>query len=236
VRLKKGNMPGSLLYSLFMLPFVLAAIFLTLSTFVGIGVDIFGVDTTGVVYGHETHDDAEGGTSYTLRYKYRVAGSEHNKSAHVSKNEYKRIQDGEELRVRFLPGLSEMSAKLPDTTNGLFMTLFMIGFTTFWDLLIGVFCWGIFIYPFVEKNILRNGVATEAQVVDLIVDATGEDMIYKLKYRFYLASGACLDGEVSVDRSQYYATNRGDRITVLYLPSKPQDHRTLEYSQFEIVT
>jgi hypothetical protein len=204
-------------------------------TIIGIGVDLFGVDTTGVVYAHETHEDAEGSTSHTLRYRYSAAGIDHTKAAHVSKDDYKRIKDGDDVRVRFLPNLSQMSAKLPDTREGVWMTLFSIGFTAFWDLFVGIFCWGIFLSSLIEQNILRHGTAIEAQIIDLIVDASGEDMTYKLKYRFYPASSSCIDGDVSVDRSAYYATNRGDHITVLYLPSNPNKHIALEYSQFEIV-
>jgi hypothetical protein len=232
VRMRKAKARGQFFMMLFMIPFVLASLGMTSAVGIFAATDMFGSTTQGTV---SRHDFASGGdgTEYNLYCTYTIGTEQHTRRISVTQDEYRRLKDGSKIDVRYLPVLPAITSELPQIEGTSPPNWILAAFTLVWDALVTAFCWAMFVVPELQRNILRNGAAATATILDKSLHTSTEDTVYKLKYRFNFPSGRDFVCEVAVTQNEYHKADIGDSLIVFYNEQNPEVCVPIKYSNFE---
>lgn len=199
---------------LFMIPFVLAGIFV-IGLAVSTGVQWWQLRTVGasvdaVVTGFDTSSDDDG-TTYYLLYRFEARDERsYEGRASVSSDMYRATNEGDRIRIRYLPG-DPRTNRLESDISGIPVE---VGFLTLFSV-----CWNVFVIGMFGSMLAQSGklarLARSGQRVDgTIVNISGSedsdgDLSVTLHYTFTSpASGATITGKSSQMRNDLKRTGR----------------------------
>ena len=200
---------------------------------------MFAANIPGYVTGTDIHTSRKGFKSYIAKYEYRVGDEVKTGSGKVSKALYESFQNRDDPRptvtVRYLrlgpfkhAGLSGS-----DTPFGGFA--FFTLWVGFWDSIMSVFLYQLWIKPLRLRQLYKHGEACEGTLVKKRVQ-TGKSSSYYVSYTFKHP----LTGELIATESQVWnvdawkAAKEGALVTILYAPNNPRRSAVYELGGYRV--
>jgi len=186
----------------------------------------------------------EDGTSYHLHYSYSLNGRTYKAIANVPISTYRKFHVGDRVPVKALPMVPHAGAQLQ--VEGEIMSWFWWVFTLFWNAILGNLVWMGYVQPWQRRSLVAYGCAVPGRVVD---KQTGEDgeggHVFKLHYEYVpalapkeggtaLQTAPILRHITAVSEEQWNQVQRGDRLTVLHAPSRPQKSCLYRFSPCQV--
>jgi hypothetical protein len=215
---------------IFILPHMAAGIFIAAMLVLTVLVALFGTDSTGSVLALSTSRGRKGGTTYTVKYRYCIGWSCYTNSASVAWQLFSSLNGPHSLEGQPVP-VKVRYVQLGPLHYHVFTeehsawgeALSLLLFALFWNAIISVFVYALWIAPLRLRLLIRNGQAVAGQVVTSRV-RRGKSTSYYATFRFIdPENGQEIQREMTLpDRAQYDRARAGLPVTVLYDPRKPK--------------
>jgi len=226
---------------IFMLPFIAVGLWLIVILIHRIIIPVAGVITPAVITQRETQSD-EDGRSYHVDFTYTYNGVAYNGGCNVRQGIYDTIEIGSKAQVEILPIAPSYSPRLfTPPGNYQFESFgFLLFFTLFWNGVIGVFVWGLFVWPVMVKRIYEQGIPTIAMIVDKTTSSGEDSTSYIIKYEFtpvdiHGREGSVIKGQETIPEDEWKKFHIGDQGTILYLPNRPRMNVFYQYGGYRVV-
>ena len=226
---------------IFLLPFILIGMWLAATLLHRILLPFAGATAPAVITGRETQSDDDGDT-YTADFTYTYNGVQYTGSCKVDPDVYSTLETGQMAQVEILsltpgvyPRLSNPPGKYP---FGSF--IFLVVFTLFWDGIVALFVWTIYVWPVIAKRIYQWGTPAVATIVDKKTVSGEDSATYTIAYEFtpgdiHGRPGSTIVGRQSVPESAWKEASTGDRCTVLYSPKRPRMNVLYRYGDYQVI-
>jgi hypothetical protein len=182
-------------------------------------------------------------TIYNLDYTFSAGGHNYTKSDTVSQNTYSTanrfsdIQEGTaKVKVRFFQaGPFHYHICTQDSSPGSRIGL-MLFFALFWNAILSVFVYLLWISPLRDRRLLHSGEAIGGVIVSNRINPGRKSTTYKATFRFnHPITGEEIQCEITLPgREQFEAAIEGRTITVIYSPRKPRRALVYELSGYTV--
>jgi hypothetical protein len=228
-----GPGPGIWFARIFLLPHTLVGVGGFVALAIAIVCAATGNDRLARVTAATSSHSAKHGTSYHLAYVYSGAAGVRADGAQVGEGLYRSTPGTIRVRVLEVGPLSwstcveEHSAWQP--------VGFIALFTGFWNLIVSVFVYALWIAPIRARWLVRDGQVTRGEVVSKRVQQ-GKGRAFFVTFRFQEpATEADLSVEMGVrDSSAHARIQVGEPVTVIYDPRKPKRALAYEYCGYTV--
>jgi hypothetical protein len=241
--------------TVFLLPFLLAGVWLLATALLTTSVLMFGQVVPATVLSHDTSSD-EDGTNYSLEYSYSLDGTTYEASDSVSLSEYELWRDGSTINVRVLPLVPSRGSQLQLSSRNPWMKVVLgWGFALFWNCGILSVLVAIYIAPVVRRRLVTHGLPTAGRISDKKTVKGDDSVSYYLHYEFlpieYSMSGPKREatftetprpsfapmwwGKMGVTQNEYENAQIGDPVTILFDPRKSKNSLIYKFSGYEVV-
>jgi hypothetical protein len=226
-------------------------IFIMPHTLVGIGATgywlflwlwaFFGTDLKGHVTNMHTSRTSKGRTVYNVKYSYEMAGQTKTASQGVSRTYYEYLQgldqESPEITIRHLAIWPYHHDEIRTGTGGLWG---QIGFLTlwvgFWDSIMSVFLYQLWIKPLRTRQLYKRGQSTTGTLTRKRAQR-GRGTRYFLSYTYRIFDGSLLTSETEIwSSADWDAAKVGQQVTVLYAEAKPKRSTVYEYGGYTVET
>ena len=215
--------PGLVIWfgRVFILPHTLVGLGTLVAVVVHLLWCLFGVETTGHVEGAHT-GSRKSGTTYWINYSYQGESGGLTGSSDVPQPLYQALSSphGREVQVSHyeigpvhLSGLVGVGTPLGRLGAFLF-------FAGFWNGIMSVFLYGLWVAPYRQKQLVALGAATSGRVVGKRTHQR-KSVTYYVSYAFETAAGEAVQGEMTTSRAGWLKAEDGQVVTVIYWPEKP---------------
>jgi hypothetical protein len=230
VRRTRGGC-GLTFLRLFILPHVCVGIILLLSVPSHLLVSRFGTPVTAIVDQKQTTPTRNGGLMYDIYYHYKLDGRRYDKRASVGKDAYNqtRVGDRHNGRASELWGHSLFVGQPEWEETG---PLGMLGIALFWNGIVSVFVYVLWVVPLRERWIARIGQPAQGIVTGRRERSGRGGKTYLLTYAFTTPEGLEYTGKCSVTNWVYQTALDGTALIVLYDPRRPRWNLAYEYCDF----
>jgi hypothetical protein len=223
-------------------------IFIVPHMLVGIGLIVYllflafmalaGEEVSGRVVAAREGTDDDGDPVYTLEYQYRAGGGEHRGSSTVSREVYRRLADGGVVRVVTFPPAPGIGSGIAGDSGRGTRILFMFLFALFWNGILSVFVWQLWVAPALHRRLYRVGTAAAGTVTGKKVVAGDDSDTCMIHYRFAADGDAVapgmVEGSMAVRREDYDGVREGDQLTVLYSPGRPRRSILYRFGEYDV--
>jgi hypothetical protein len=186
-----------------------------------------GVECEGHVVKKSVEKGSKGHVSYWVDYAYPVAGVEHTGRAFVDQDVYDGLNAGDPVPVRTLesdpehdpwPRIASRSAPMQVLANW--------GVALFWNGIMSVGFWVMYIRPWRARRLIRYGEPTVGMIRSWAPQPTKGGTAYRLTYEYPVTdasglSGTVQTGKMTTQRKQAAGYLPGRPVTVVYDPEKP---------------
>ena len=229
---------------LFILPHTVAGVVLLgvalWSTGLYVGIWLFGDEYPGAVVKKSERRGSKGKWFYTVDYEYMVAGRLHTGQVSVNADEYRQVAEGDRFSVRALESApdSEPWPRLPGqhplaNVGGKWLM------ALFWNGLLSLFVWGVYVRPWRLRQLIRWGRPTTGIVRTAEFFHRKGSKWHQLTYEY--AAAADDGGELAVYTRKMSSppalaagAKSGDLVTVLYDPRKPRRSLIYKFSDYRV--
>jgi len=239
IRRKSGAFGGcGLVFGrLFILPHMIIGLGLLFTVPLTIAEMFFGQVTQGQIIKKWTTSGKK--TNYHIKYEYDVNGVHRSGERSCSQSEYDAIADPSrtqpppsiEIRGLNIAGRYFHEAMLPDESRWGKIGFFMF-FALFWNGVLSVFVYILWIAPWREKRLYRWGTPVPGRIYGKHT-RSGKSTSYYLDYEFIQPQLGMLRKRQSVPSERYYKAHEGQLVTVLCYPHKTRTTVIYEYGDFE---
>jgi hypothetical protein len=228
---------------LFLLPHTLGGLAILFAAVVGtfsyLGVALSGVEMEGRIT-RKTEVKARKGKkiTYTLYYAYTVEGLEYAGNDTVSKEEYAARKEGQAIPLRVVPWAPLAHwTRLPGSSPGVSLVGYWAG-ALFWNGIMMLFLWVLWIQPWQQWRLVRWGVPTLGIVRDVKTTPMKRGYSYTVHYEYTSVPvdyepEQLLTSSVSSHTEEARAIKKGDVLTVLHDPKRPQRSIPYKLADFE---
>jgi hypothetical protein len=203
---------------------------------------LFASDIPGVVTKSDVHNSSKGGTSYTLKYQFEAGGERKSGSSGVSQSVYERIRaaDAEQpaVTVRYFKlGAFEHDELREARGAGWAEIGFLTLWVVFWNSIMSVFAYAIWIRPIRVRLLYKHGETTAGTLVGKRV-RSGKNTSYYVSYEFrHPVTGEMLRAETQVPNGAAWNMAReGQDVTVLYALNNPKRSAVYEFSGYGVIS
>lgn len=238
VRLKKRR-TGLGCIRIFIMPHTLVGIGMIAYALFLAAMLLFGEEVPGrVVDSHQGTDD-DGDPAYTLVYTYRVGGTEYRGSSSVSRETFTRVSDGGVVRVVAFPLTPGVGSSIAGEPGGGGILLFVVVFAVFWNSILSVFLWQIYVLPHLHRQLFRSGSPVTGTVTKKEVARRKGRESHVVHYQ-YAAGGetsapSLMSGKMVVPKEEFGRLAEGDQLTVLYAPRRPSRSLLYRCGEYDVV-
>lgn len=245
---------------LFILPHILVGIGLLIYPVLLGARTLYGVEVPATVVDRIKYRDSDGDKHYKLEIEYDYQGKGYFEDIGLNRKQYRNYKVGEKIYVHFLPlarsYTQEVRAQGTTYEAPEIQTIaFYLFFASFWNCIVGLFFFIMYIAPVIEWWLLRYGRVSTGLVKGKRIDNSGDNTRYEIEYVFtpgkrassvssYLTDHNSVKFQTStrhsrkglavVSKHSYDRINNGDKLSVLYLPTFPKINMTLELSEYEL--
>jgi hypothetical protein len=186
-------------------------------------------------------------TTYSVNVAYAVGNQVCTTSTNVDADVHSQLHAGQAYPVRvFAPWPHTLPVPLgPGSSLWDFTAGGRILFALFWNGLMSMFFWFVWIDPWRKYQLLKWGHVTPGIISSKQV-VPGKNVSYKLTYSYQAPisrdpDGIQVDmqffeGSMSVSKPEFNRAEFGQGVTVLYDPAKPKRSVAYEYSEHEVAT
>jgi hypothetical protein len=199
--------------------------------------------TVGEVYqgritGTSTKSGSKGRTNYNLQYSYEADGQTHKGERSIKSNEYERLsraadaEPAETLEVRALniAGYQTEEAFFPNESRAK-PVLFVLLFALFWNAILSVFVFILWVAPWMEKRLYKYGKPVVGRVVKMHTKHA-KSTSYHLDYEFDHPGLGQRIATMIVPYDRWQQAREGESVTVLCHPHRKRPTLIYEYGDF----
>src|SRR5882672_1078386 len=180
-------------------------------------------------------------TSYHIAYQYDADGMHRSGERTCSRKLYSAINDparnqalqSVEIRTLNLLGRHIHESILPDESRWGRIGFYLL-FAVFWNGILSVFVYVMWLAPWREKHLYRWGTAVPGRIASKHIKS-GEDTSYYLDYEFIQPQFGVQRQKQSVTSDRFNQANEGQLVTVLCYPHKTSPTMIYEYGNFVCV-
>src|SRR6267142_479197 len=228
---------GLIFGRLFILPHMIVGVGMVFMVPLTIVKVFFGSVSDGRIVSKWTTSDE--GTYYHIKYEYDAHGVHHGGERTCSGSEYDAIGDPRraqppppiQIRSIFVLGRDFHEALLPGE-SGLRSIGFFLIFALFWNAVLSLFVYFLWIAPWRTRQLYRWGAPVPGRILSKRI-SSGEDTTYYLDYEFIQPKFGVLRKQQSVSSDRFNQANEGQLVTVLCHPRKKSPAVIYEYGDFE---
>jgi hypothetical protein len=234
VRYKRGKLARNWLIGLLFLPFTFLGIFCLFKAIDLTLADLFGTNTTAEVLSHQIDTDSDNGSTYNITYRFQSGGIDFEKTAGVTQHDYKLLEDGQRVGVRYLPGREKDATKLSDPRLETSETFFSWVIAVFWNSVAVVV--GVVIYANQKRQmkLVRYGESVEGEICGLNVEPSGEDDVYRVAYQFRPTGTYPITRTMKVSKAEFEKARVGQKVRVCFDKENTANSILYEYSDFVV--
>jgi len=199
---------------------------------------LFGRNIPGVVNDTEVTHTSKGGESYRLKFEYQVNGRTKTGSDNVDEAVYQQFRSAEisNITVRYF-GLGPLGhgERYDGNTEGRWALVgFMVLWAGFWNGIMSIFWYVLWIKPLRYRWLYKHGVTTTGTVAGKRT-RSGKSTRYFISYTYRdPVSGQALNAEILVSGAAWNQATAGEPVTVLYAPDKPKRSTIYEYGGYSV--
>jgi hypothetical protein len=183
----------------------------------------------------------KGGTTYHVNYRYEVDGTRYSESESVSADIYHRLKERQKIEVDALRSWPTWCPQpVIEGHSSAWGVLVLAFFATFWNAIVGVFLWALFVQPLRLKKLVQTGWPAVGTIISTEM-RSGKSTTYLARYRFQAAPTnpehklLGVYGECMVPKEMYASIKNGEQVTVLYDPNRPKSNLVYEYADYRAV-
>jgi hypothetical protein len=176
-------------------------------------------------------------TSYHIGYEYDADGMHRKGDRTCSRSQYSAINDParnqtpQSVKIRSLHLGRHWHVALLPGESGWGKVVFYLIFGTFWNGIVAVFVYVLWIAPWREKQLYRRGTPVPGRIYAKRTES-GEDTSYYLDYEFIQPQLGMQRKKQSVTSDRFNQANEGQLVTILCYPNKTSPTAIYEYGDF----
>src|SRR5258706_3502604 len=197
------------------------------------GLLTFGPSTTARVTTQETHTSSKGNKSYSDKYTYVSGGQTYTDSVNLTASQYSQLTPGATLTVKSFH-IGKLGASIVVDPIG--PTLKSLGFlllwAVFWNGVVSIFVWQLYILPLRRRWLAKNGQAIWGSIVGKNTRPLKNGQSYHLRYAYHIASGIHNTSEITVSKREFDRAELPRKALVLYSPAKPTRSILYEFGDY----
>ncbi len=232
IRRRRPSQAGTWLVRLFILPHTLVGIGLTFFLLLVFALILFGSNTQGHVLEKST-SKVKNGYAYHIHYQYEVDHLIHTKKETVSLPEYNALNEGSEIQVKYLNfGFHVFGTMIRPQPHPWQQVGMVVFFTVFWNGIVMVFAWAIYIDPWIRKRLVQLGVTAEGKILSKDV-VRRKTAVYQVQYEFRPAFGPMRIGTMQVQQADWEQAEAGQQVTILHFANHPRWSLIYRFADFE---
>jgi hypothetical protein len=230
VRLRPGGSQRVWLPRLFLIPFQVIGLFLIQIVLIGPATRIFGSDLPARIVS-DTPDPGDAGR-YDVSFVFNGKdGTSRTGHSTIVRHSATRPAIGDRIFVRKLTFLPLSPALTPDDSSSAPGCVEL--FATVWCGCVGVATLVIWLGPWFDKRMVRDGVATPGIITRMIQTQRGRNLSFELQYVFKAANGAEVVGKQTAYSPAFHSFRENQPVTVLYRVKYPANSQLYEISAYE---
>jgi len=183
----------------------------------------------------------EDSTNYHLGYEYDADGVDRKGDRTCSRSKYNAFGDIHKAQPPIhvytlnLLGWHTQEALLPGE-SGLWRVGFYILMALFWNGVVSVFAYMLWIAPWRVKQLYRRGLAVPGRIISKRTSTSDDSTTWYLDYEFIQPKLGRVQEKQSVSSQQFAGAKEGQLVTVLCHPRKKSPAVIYEYGNFECVS
>lgn len=234
--IRRKTAPGCTLTGirLFILPHMCVGVGMLLFLAWELSVLLFGTSSTGNVTGRHTKPSSKGGPTRFIDYAYGNRIADHQQ---VAFNDYQRLATGSPVKVRSLTIAGHSFSLLIDPLAPTLRDIgFLAFFSCFWNGVVCIFVWTLYVLPWRRKWLARNGEPVVGRVTSKVSLPGKNGKTYSVKYDYASSDGLARSGEMPIEPIAYEETREGQNVIVLYDPMKPNHSVVYEFGEYGVNT
>lgn len=198
-----------------------------------------GTDVEGRVT-KKTESKSKSGRTYHIAYTFEVDGAEYGGRLNVDADSYAAAEEGQAVEVRvFDPTRHEGSWPRIAGDNRLSEVGGAAFAAVFWNGILSMFLWQVYVRPWREWRLIRHGTATLGRVREVspcTIGKNGAGLRIRYEYGNELLDAAGLQtGTVRVRQSEHPDVRAGDVLTVLYDLARPRRSLAYKFAAYRAV-
>lgn len=178
-------------------------------------------------------------TNYHIKYEYDAGGVHHGGERTCSKSIYDAIGDPRQtqptIEIRSINILGRHFDEAILSGESRLRSLgFYLLFGFFWNAVLFVFVYVLWIAPWRTRQLYRRGTPVPGRINSKRI-SSGEDTTYYLGYEFIQPKFGLIRREQSVSSQQFASAGDGQFVTILCYPQKKAPTVIYEFGDFECV-
>ena len=249
-RAKKGK--GHWFVKLFILPHTFWAAALLIQFVMAIVVALWGQTVSGRVSDKISKPGRK--PTYTVEYSYRVAQRTFQSKNKVSKEQYAALKSGDVVAIRVLKASPAADTQIVFPGESRWNPVTSLFFETFFvNLIVGVFVYGLYVAPYLQRRLIANGLPTVARIVS-VKEVKGKGTAFQIEYEFApveyanaflsnafqsvpqtLGENQKLRSQMALSKEDGQNMRAGELVTVLFNANKPASHIIYRFADYEVV-
>jgi hypothetical protein len=238
VRLR-GKGSRTTIFTLLMIPQALVGAGTLIYTLFLISLVAFSVPKKGEVAGKTMREDDHDST-YLVRFTYAVDGKRYERSTAVSQNEFAGIREGDGVTIQVHPWFPGAGPYL-SSQNRAGQVIMMIGFSFFWNGILGTFVWMMIIKPARRRSLVSRGIAVTGTITrkEVFRRGAGGTAVVSYAYRTVDDAGRPAEeyrGRMEVQPVDAEELAEGGRSLVLYDKRAPSKSVLYVLSGYDVVS
>jgi Protein of unknown function (DUF3592) len=227
----------------FILPHMAGGVVMAVAFVLTVIVALWGTNTTGSVLALSTSRSSKGHMTYNVKYRYCIGWRCFTNSASVGSQLFQSLSRPTNLegaptpvKVRFI-SLDRLHYHVFTEEHSAWAEAGpLLLFVLFWNALLSVFVYIIWVAPLRERALLRNGQIVPGEIVSTR-ERRARGVTYYATFRFTDPStGQEIKREMTLpSRAKYDEARTGKPVTVIYNPRKPKRAVAYEMSSYRVV-
>lgn len=221
---------------LFILPHTLVGLGVALMFLFKITLGLFGSRVDGRFENESSKLSSKRKTITLLTYSFFANQERHFVEVEVSDSRNRMLKEKARLPIVYLAILPRQTSQLMETDQ-MFPpdTWVSGGIALFWNSILSVFIYAIYILPYRKKRLLMYGVETSGQVTACSSHRGPKGGIRYAVAFSYMVNGLKHENTENVTKAEFENIHEGMSLRIMYDPIKPQRSTAAQLSFWEIV-
>ena len=173
---------------------------------------------------------SKGSVTYDVRFHYTLDGQRHDDGQQVTAGEFRQRHLGDRLtgRAAMFFGQPICLTTAGNTTR---QTLILAGAAPFWNAIMAVFVYRLWITPWRLRRLLETGTAVAGEVTAQRTFRARSGPSVSVRYRFPTPGGP-VEGAATVTGKAIQRLDATRPITVVYDPARPRRNAVYEFAGY----
>lgn len=232
---KHAGFIGLIFVRLFILPHTLLGLGLLLLLLSKFTLAIFGQQSEARVLKKTTQAGSKGGATYKVAYSFTHNVTEYSGNSQIDQAIYQQLRESRSIPIVYLSFLPQYVSDyrepghfFPANTGSFFLI------AIFWNGVVGVFIYVLYIDPWRRKQLIRHGTAAMGRIEAMSIQRGSKGAARYMVNYSYEVENQRHEASISTTREQYEAHQIGESVAITYDPVKPKRSVPVDLSPWEL--